>query len=84
MIKICADKSYKLSKPTTEVHSLFLILQTAKKHMYLVEQDQRIVQLVEDFDRRHTGNEYTAKKGNSSAVTAAQLPAVRFYYFTLK
>jgi len=51
-----------------------------KKNMHLVEQDGRIMQLIQDFDRRHTGADYVSKNGDSSAVTVEQLETVFMDY----
>jgi DNA primase large subunit len=47
-----------------------------KKNIHILEQDERIMDVVADFDKRHTGNDYN-KKDSSAAVTADQLPVVR-------
>jgi hypothetical protein len=47
-----------------------------KKNIHLVEEDQRIVEIIQDFDRRHTGGDYNAKKGDSTAITVDQLENV--------
>lgn len=51
-----------------------------KKNMHIVEQDERIMQVVADFDRRHTGNNYGNKKENVSGVSADELPTVCGFY----
>lgn len=43
--------------------------------MHLVEQDNRILQVITDFDRRHTGKDYSNKSGDSG-ITAGELPLV--------
>ena len=48
-----------------------------KKNHHVIDRDFRIKEVIQDFDRRHTGSEYNLKKKDANTVTAAELPVVR-------
>ena len=41
-----------------------------------VLEDERLSQILSDFDKRYTGTSYSTKKENGSFVTAEMLPEV--------
>lgn len=56
-----------------------VIAQLTSKAMTIVEEDERLVRLLTDFDKRHTGSTYVAS-GSQNGVTAEMLENVSYLY----
>ena len=74
--------SYRASLGRMRLHDVLICFQALSKNMHLVDEDERLSQILTDFDKRHTGSSYAVKNGSSKdIVTVETLEQVRLFLF---